>query len=117
MKEFKNFTSNIGLFLILFSIVLLFFPPKYGNSWYGVSTNVTMKNNVIWRAGQKLFSYAIFLIGLLYFILGFIKIDQVIAIFPNVMSLIAFWTLAKYIINTILKKRYSKDFAKEANID
>ena len=76
------------------------------NFWYGVNTKLTQKNNVIWLAGQRLFAYAIFGIGIIFAVCGVLKIDNKTHPFPIVILLICLWSLSRYVVHKILEKRY-----------
>ncbi|MDB5198833.1 MAG: hypothetical protein JWO92_796 [Chitinophagaceae bacterium] len=107
MTLFKNFSVIIGLFLILYSIVLIVFPPTFGSYLYGVRTKVIMKNKTMWYEGQRLFAFSIGVIGIILSIIGFFKIDDRIQPFPIVIILIALWGLAKYFVHKNLIHKYS----------
>lgn len=82
------------------------FPPKFLNFWYGVNTKLTQKNSVIWLAGQKLFAYAIFGIGIIFSVCGILKIDNKPDPFPIVILLICLWTFSRHVVHKILEKNY-----------
>jgi uncharacterized membrane protein len=102
----KNIDLLGGLFLIFFAILILVFPPKFGNIFYGVTTKWTLKNETIWATGQKLFAISMIIIGLLFFAIGNFKQDEDIPSFSMVILLIGLWGLSKYIVHKILEKKY-----------
>lgn len=108
MAVFNNFTFVIGLVLILFSVIMYVFPPAFGNYWYGVSTKVTMENNNTWARAQRLFAYAIFIMGLIFSVLGYLKLEEKIHPFPMVILFIGLWGLSKKVVHNVLKNKYSK---------
>lgn len=55
MNPFFYVLSVNGL-LLVFSLVLFFFPPKKINNFYGYRTNKTIKNEVIWHYANSFFS-------------------------------------------------------------
>ena len=102
----KNIDVIGGLFLILFAILILAFPPKFGNVYYGVTTKWTLKNETIWATGQRLFAISIIIIGLLFFVIGNLKLHEDIPSSLMVILLIGLWGLSKYIVHNILEKKY-----------
>src|SRR5258706_9429059 len=102
----KNIDIIGGLFLILFAILMLVFPPKFGNVYYGVTTKWTLKNENIWATGQTLFAISIAAIGLLFFAIGNFKLHETIPSFSMLILLIGLWGLSKYIVHKILEKKY-----------
>jgi multisubunit Na+/H+ antiporter MnhE subunit len=96
----------IGLYLILTAVFLYFFPPKFGSFFFGVRTNMTMKNKIIWAAGQRLFTYSYLAIGLIFSIIGVFKIDEIIRPFPMVVIFISLMALAKYIVHRLLVSKF-----------
>ena len=106
MIVFDSFTLAIALLLIAFSLVIFFFPPKFCNFWYGITTSLTIKNKIIWADGQKLFAYAIFGIGLIFCICAFLNIGTKFHPTRTFFLLIVLWKLSKYIVHKILEKKY-----------
>jgi uncharacterized membrane protein len=106
MEILKNAYFIISLFLILLALVMIFFPPKFGNFLYGVRTKLTMKNNTIWANGQRLFAYSFLAIGIIFSILNILKIDDIIKPFPMVLLLIGLWKLAAYFIQKYLVSKF-----------
>ena len=100
-------TLSIGLLLILLSIIILVFPPKFGNQFYGVCTPLTLKNAAIWTYGQKLFSISILCIGFIFCILGSFGIPNKIPDVAMFGILVALWTLSKFIVHRILSLKFS----------
>ncbi len=60
--------------LIILSIIILVFPPKFGNQFYGIRTNQTLLSEATWAKGQKLFAISILGIGFIFSILGSFKL-------------------------------------------
>ena len=86
---------------MLYAVLIFILPPKFKNIWYGVNTRVTEKNKIIWTAGQRLFSYAIFGMGIILTICSFLQIVDK----PDfVLLLIVLWGLSKFIVHKILEK-------------
>ncbi|MBA2248905.1 MAG: SdpI family protein [Chitinophagaceae bacterium] len=83
------------------------FPPKFGNIWFGICTFWTMKNTGLWKYGQKLFAVSLFIIGLIFSILGGLKIDNAISPFTMFALLIVLWTISKFIVHKILARKFS----------
>lgn len=108
MNLFNNFSVNGGLFLILSACVMLVFPPKFGNFFYGVRTKWTMINEVLWAAGQRLFAYSIMVIGIIVCIMGIFHIDEMIKPFPMVLILIGLSSFTRYFVHKNLENRVSK---------
>ena len=100
---YQNIDILIGLTLILYAIITFVFPPKFGNVFYGVTTKLTLKNETIWAAGQKLFAISIFIIGLVFLLIGALKLRTDI---PSFLLLIVLWGLSKYFVHKILEKKY-----------
>lgn len=109
-SKFRPFIMNIeiiiGIFLILIATYTFIFPPKFGNVFYGVSTKWTLKNETVWAAGQKLFAQSIIIMGLIFLVIGQLKLREDFPSFSTVLLLIGLWTLSKYFIHKILKKKY-----------
>ena len=101
------FTFAAGLLLIIYSLIILVLPPKFGNIFYGVRTIWTLKSNAIWAKGQRLFAIAIMLIGVIFSFLGSFKLPDQIPNNVMFLLLIALWTLSKYIIHKILSNKYT----------
>ncbi len=100
-------TLSIGLTLIIYSIVILAFPPKFGNQFYGVRTNFTLKDPTIWADGQKFFAVSILAIGFIFSILGCFKIPDKIPNIAMFLLLITLWGLSRFIVHKILSKKFS----------
>ncbi len=103
--NWNGFTS-MGLALIIYGIVIVLFPPKYGDDIFGIYTKITMRTKSIWLRGQKLLAYALISMGLIYVIIGSLKDRYQIRYTFGVISLIVFWKLTKYLINKFLAKKY-----------
>ncbi len=106
MEIFKNIYFFIGLFFILIAIVMIFFPPKFGNFLYGVRTKVTMRNNIIWAKGQKLFAFSFLAIGIIFSTLSIFNLDEIIKPFPMVLLLICLWKFAEFFIHKFLVRYF-----------
>lgn len=106
MTIFKSFPFVVGLFLIAYSLLVLLFPPKFLNFWYGIHTKMTKKNSVIWSAGQKLFAYAIFGIGLVSIVLSILHFKSEDSPSP-IIWIIGLWALSRFIVDKILEKKFS----------
>ena len=104
MAAFLNTISIFGLFLIFYAGLLHFFPPKYLNFWYGISTSATQKDSNKWNKGQKIFSYIIFGIGVSLILLGINTIKGIEHQFPIILWMLLFWKISILIVNHILKK-------------
>ena len=102
----SNIDSYVGLFLVLCSLCILILPPKYKNVFYGFTTKWTLKNEIVWAAGQKLFAISIILIGIIFLAIGNLKLGEGIPQFPKVLLLIALWTASKYFVHKALEKKY-----------
>ncbi len=102
----QNIDILIGLFLFLFAICTFVFPPKFGNVFYGVTTKWALKNETIWAAGQKLFGISIFIIGLVFLLIGTLKLRTDIPSFSMVLLLVGLWSLSKYFVHKILERKY-----------
>lgn len=102
----QNIDILIGVFLLLISICTFVFPPKFGNVFYGVTTKWTLKNETIWAAGQKLFAISILIIGLIFLLIGILKLRTDIPSFAMVLLLIVLWSLSKYFVHKILERKY-----------
>lgn len=102
----QNIDILIGLFLLLIAICTFVFPPKFGNVFYGVTTKWTLKNETIWAAGQKLFAISIFIIGLVFLLIGTLKLRTDIPSFSMVLLIVGLWSLSKYFVHKILERKY-----------
>ena len=102
----ENIDLYVGLLLILCSVAIFVFPPKFGNVFYGITTKWTMKNGSVWAAGQRLFAISISLMGIIFMIIGSLKIREQIPAFIMVLLLIGLWNSSKYIVHKALAKRY-----------
>lgn len=100
------FALCIGLMLIIYSIVILVFPPKFDNWFYGVRTSFTLKNPTIWAEGQKYFGISILGIGFIFSILGSFNIPNLIPNVAMVVVIIVLWGLSKFIVHKILLKKF-----------
>ena len=106
MGILKNIYFIVGLLFIAIAIFMIFFPPKFGSFFYGVRTKVTMKNNVIWAKGQKLFAFSFLAIGIIFSILSILNIDKIIKPFPMVILLICLYKFAEFLINKFLTNKF-----------
>ena len=107
MTNFHEYIDiYVGLFLILCSLCIFIFPPKFGNEFYGIPTKLTVQNETVWAVGQKLFAASIIVIGVIYIIMGNLKLREEIPNFVKVILLIGLWNLAKYVVHKALKKNY-----------
>jgi uncharacterized membrane protein len=82
-------------------------PPKFGNAFYGITTKWTLKNENAWADGQKLFAISILLIGLIFVAMATLTMRYEIPNFAKVLLLVALWNLSKYIVNNLLRRKYS----------
>ncbi len=105
----NNLYVIVGLSLILLAIVMLIFPPKFGNFFYGVRTKITMKNTTSWANGQKLFAYSILIFGVTFSIFSFLKIEGIIKPVPMFIFFIALWKLAEYLVHKSLANKFSEE--------
>jgi uncharacterized membrane protein len=107
MTNFHEYTDiSIGLFLILCSLCIFICPPRFGNTFYGITTKRTSQNKTVWAAGQKLFAVSIIVIGVIYIIMGNLKLGDEIPDFVKFILLIGLWNLSKYIVDKTLDKNY-----------
>ena len=106
MTIFKNFSFVSGLILILYAVVVIILPPKFGNYFYGIRTKLTIRNKIVWAAGQRLFAFSIIGIGFILLFVGIFKIDEKMQPFLLVLLLISLWVLAKYIVHKILLQNF-----------
>ena len=102
----QNCNILIGIFLIIVGVYTFIFPPKFGNPFYGILTKLTLKNQTVWAAGQKLFAISIIIIGLIFFVIGSFNIREYLPSFSMVLLLIGLWSLSKYIVHKILERKY-----------
>jgi len=108
MITILNTYNFIGLFLILFSLVMTIFPPSFGNQFYGVCTQLTLKNKTIWAFSQKLYSYAHFILGIIFIVFGIVIIYFKLQ-FPAPLPFFLFiflYQILKQIVNKILKSKH-----------
>ena len=112
MKIFVNFLSLTGFFIILYALILYYFPPKYLSIWYGINTSTTKKNKMNWYRGQKLFSFIILGIGIIFVVLGATAVIPKQHEFTFMLFLFAIWNLSKFIINHFIEKQYRKLLSK-----
>jgi uncharacterized membrane protein len=101
-----NIEIITGIFLMLSATFTSIFPPKFGNIYYGVTTRWTLKNETVWAYGQKLFAISMSVIGLIFFIVGELKLRETILPFSTVLLLIGLWALSKYFVHKILERKY-----------
>ena len=101
-----NIEIVIGIFLMLSATCNFIFPPKYGNVYIGVTTKWTLKNETVWAAGQKLFATSMSIMGLIFFIVGELRLRETILPFSTILLLIGLWTLSKYVVHKILERKY-----------
>lgn len=101
MNEMINTNTLVSIGLILLGIVMLLFPPKPGNSLYGVSNKATNRDQETWKLGQRLYAYAFLLIGAAFELLG-ILMEKTYGKFQSLIGLImliGLWLIAKKVIN------------------
>ena len=101
-----NIEIIIGIFLIAIAICNYFFPPKFGNVYFGVTTKWTRKNETVWTEGQKLFAISLIIIGLIFFIVGELRLRDITLSFSSILLLIGLWSLSKYFVHRILERKY-----------
>jgi uncharacterized membrane protein len=107
MYTFHNYISIFsGLILIISAVAILLFPPKFGNFLFGIRTSHTMKNKASWYAGQKFFAFAIFITGIIFFLLGGLKLDDNIPPFAMFGLLFTSWFISKLIVHKILASKF-----------
>jgi uncharacterized membrane protein len=102
----QNCNILIGIFLIIVGICTFIFPPKFGNPFYGIITKLTLKNQTVWAAGQKLFAISIIIIGLIFFVISNFNIREDLPSFSMILLLIGLWSLSKYFVHKILERKY-----------
>ena len=103
----QHIDTLVGGFLILCSLCIFIFPPRFGNKFYGITTKWTLKNETVWLTGQKLFATAIIIIGLIFLTIGSLKIHEEIPPFIMFLILVVLWTTSRYFVHKILEKRYN----------
>ena len=103
----QHIDTLVGVFLILCSLSILIFPPKFGNKFYGITTKWTIKNESVWASGQKLFAISVIIIGLAFCVIGNLKIREEIPSPTMFFILVALWMASKYFVHKILQKKYS----------
>ena len=101
-----NGNTTIGLGLLLYAILIIIFPPKFGNDRFGIFTKMTMRTKEIWLHGQRLLAYSLLIIGLIFLIISLIEIENKHQYFFSILLLFTYWKLTKYIIDKILLKKY-----------
>ena len=102
----QNIDILIGVLFLLISMSIFLFPPKFGNTFYGISTKWTLKNETIWTYGQKLFAISILIISFVFIIIGILQLRENIPSYLMVFLLIGLWTLSKFIVHKILERKY-----------
>lgn len=107
MTSFHNFIDiGVGLFSVLFSLIILIFPPKFGSDFYGITTKQTLRDKTTWAAGQKLFALSLIAIGVLFILIGNTNLRDTIPAFAKFALLIGLWISSKYIVNKIIETKY-----------
>ena len=107
MTNFHEYIDiYVGLFLILCSLCIFIFPPRFGDDFYGITTKRTIQNKTVWAAGQKLFAVSGIVIGVIYIVMGNLKLGDEIPDFVKVILLFGLWNLSKYIVDKTLDKNY-----------
>ena len=106
MELLQNIYFVVGVLFILIALIMIFFPPKFGNYLYGVRTKLTMKNSAIWANAQRLFAYSFLAIGIIFSTLRIFNLDEIIKPFPMVLLLICLWKLAEYFIQRHLVSNF-----------
>jgi len=106
MSVFDNFSASVSILLIIYSLLLYFFPPNFRNYWWGVNSRLMSKKEIIWAAGQRFFAYASFGIGLFFFIIGMLKVVDEKHYVSMMLYLVLLWKFSKYVVNEILKRKY-----------
>jgi hypothetical protein len=101
-----NGFTTMGLVLILYGILIILFPPKYGSNMFGIFTKITIRTKDIWLHGQKLYAYALIILGLIYLFLTIIRNIYQLKYLVGVILLIVFLKLTRFSINIILTKKY-----------
>ena len=102
----QNIDVLVGVFLIFCSLCIFIIPPKYGNAYYGVTTKLTLTNEKVWAAGQRLFGISTFAIGLIFIVIGNLSLRNDIPNFSKVLLLIGLWSISKFFVHKILKKKF-----------
>ncbi|RTL56080.1 MAG: SdpI family protein [Sphingobacteriales bacterium] len=103
MTSFHNLIDIfVGLFLLLFSICLIIFPPKFGHEFYGIITKQTLKNETSWKMGQKRFALCLLLIGAIFLVIGNTSLRNTIPGYAKFCLLIVLWTISKYLVEKTL---------------
>ena len=107
MANFQwNTDMYVGFFLIICTMAILLFPPKFGNGYYGIATKWTKKNETIWAFGHKLFAVSILLIGLICLTIGSFKLHEAIPSFAMVFIIFVLWNISKFFIHMILANKF-----------
>lgn len=106
MDSFLNTSTFIGLAQIILGIILLLFPPKYGNVIFGLSMKSTLKSETHWKKGQQLGVIALIGIGCVYTFSGFAIFSHLLKFRTAtlIISFICLWSLARTMINKKLEK-------------
>jgi uncharacterized membrane protein len=108
MNYFHEYlTPVVGILIMIIAILLFIFPPEYGNSRFGIVTELTMKNADSWATGQKMFAIAIGLIGAIFFVLGFLKVQDKLPAYVMFIILVLLWRLARWTVSLLLSRKYS----------
>ncbi len=101
-----NFIVIAGLYMLVFGIFTLFFPPKFNNVYYGVITKWTSLNLDSWKDGQKIFAYSYLCIGLLFLTLGFFKVQLTAHGFIFVLLIIVLHKFSIFLVDKKLAAKY-----------
>ena len=106
---FHNYvTIIVGLILVFCSIIIYVYPPKFNNQFYGIRTRWTLKNEIVWDEGQKLFAVSIFAMGFIFLFLGYFKIFEKEHDFLFVLILLLLWRISKIIIHFMLARKFTE---------
>lgn len=97
-----------GICLILTSLIIIIFPPKFGKRILSLRTKQTLRKEETWSYGQKLFSIALTVIGIIYLILAFFDFPRGGQFFGVIFVLIALiaYKLSIFIIDKIILKKF-----------
>ena len=97
-----------GLLILIAGLLMLIQPPKYNNFFFGVRTKWTTYNQDTWKDGQKYFAYSYIFIGLLYFVLSFLGVQNKVPGFTFILLILVLSRLSIFIVNKMLASKYGE---------
>ncbi|TDG35057.1 hypothetical protein EZJ43_15130 [Pedobacter changchengzhani] len=100
-------TWTIGGVLTLFwGLLMVIFPPNFSNNFFGIKTKWTTKNLNTWIYGQKVFSFILILLGLLFTITSLTVIGANTTTFISVLFLVFSWQVSKFVGHKIIAGKF-----------